>query len=341
MHFEAVFNNALDAMLLADDDQRYIDANPAACELTGYDRDELLQLRVQDLTPDDEQGGASEAFAAFVTAGRAEGTFRLARRDGSVVETEFRAVANVAPGVHLSVLHDVTATVRARRELEASVETLNVLETQRRELIRELLAAREGERRRLARELHDELGQILTSVKLLAVGLQQAPEDRMRTGLGDIHDLAQKAVDATRVLVGHLREGGAEDPTLRASLHRLAYEAESLHGLAVEVSANVDGDLVPVPVATAAHRIASEALNNAVKHAEASVVSIVAMRVEDTLVLVIEDDGMGFDPATASSSGGHGLVGMRERIAELSGTLTIAAAPGKGTTIRAELPLET
>ena len=464
MRFDAVFENALDAMLLADDDRRYVDANPAACELTGYTRDELVGMRVDDLTPAPDRGAVVERWEAFLAAGRAEGMFDLLRRDGTVVVTDFRAVACVAPGVHLSVMHDITErvraeqqaaeraerlelifaqlpavlwttdrdfrytfatgyrrsgvpaaladpistgatfadqtetdedlevvlaahrralagetasfdarafgldfhchveplrdrddhivgvigvgldvseTVRMRRELEETIDTLHVLETHRRDLIRELLLAREDERRRLSREMHDGLGQTLTSAKLLAAGLEQAPDERLRNGLHEMQRLMQAAVDSTRALVGRLRGEQAEDPTLRASLQRLASETRATHGLGVEVSVNIESDLLPLPVVTAAYRIASEAVTNAVKHADAEVVSIVGMRIDDRVVLVVEDDGAGFDPeATAATTTGHGLVGMRERAEELDGTLSIVSAAGTGTTIRAELPIE-
>ncbi len=148
-------------------------------------------------------------------------------------------------------------------------------------------------------------------------------------------------MDSARALVGQLRGEELEDPTLRASLQRLASETRATHGLGVEVSVNIESELLPLPVVTAAYRIASEAVANAVKHAGAQVVAIVGMRIDDRVVLVVEDDGAGFDPeATAATTSGHGLLGMRERADELGGTLTIVSAPGTGTTIRAELPIE-
>ena len=110
---QALFDNTLDAVLLADDRGRYVDANPAACTLLGYGRDELLRLGVADVTPPPDAEAGRAAWAAFLRDGRQEGEFTARRRDGTTVAVEFRAVANVQPGLHLSVLRDVTDRRRA------------------------------------------------------------------------------------------------------------------------------------------------------------------------------------------------------------------------------------
>lgn len=114
----AAFDVALDALLVADDDRRYIDANPAACALLGRTRDEVLGMRVEDVSPIGTD--VAGAWAAFIAQGEATGAFTLVRPDGSAVLVEFRASANVTPGCHLSILRDVTE----RRRLEGRLEEL-------------------------------------------------------------------------------------------------------------------------------------------------------------------------------------------------------------------------
>lgn len=123
--FQGLFANATDAMILADDDGAYIDANPAACTLTGYDRHELLGMHARDLTgtTDGESSPPVDARAMwdqFLAAGAMAGEFTVRRKDGSTVETDFRAVANIVPGVHLSTMRDVTDRKRTERALAAS-----------------------------------------------------------------------------------------------------------------------------------------------------------------------------------------------------------------------------
>ncbi len=126
--FRGLFTSATDAMILADDDGTYIDANPAACDLTGYDRDELMRLHAWDLqaAPASGEPGTTEEAAAmwrqFLADGAMAGEFPIRRKDGRTVETDFRAVADIVPGVHLSTLRDITARKQAERALAASEE---------------------------------------------------------------------------------------------------------------------------------------------------------------------------------------------------------------------------
>ncbi len=117
---QALFDNTLDAVLLADDRGRYVDANAAACTLLGYGRDELLRLGVADVTPAANADAGRAAWAAFLRDGRQEGEFTVRRKDGATAVVEFRAVANAQPGLHLSVLRDVTERGRVRAALEQS-----------------------------------------------------------------------------------------------------------------------------------------------------------------------------------------------------------------------------
>ena len=120
---EAIVNNALDAIFVADDEGRYFDVNPAACELTGYSRAALLAMSVWDLTPTRDEEAGRVTWQQFLGQGRAGGEYRLRRHDGTIVDVEFRAVANVLPNMHVSACRDVTerkeaAEALARREAQ-------------------------------------------------------------------------------------------------------------------------------------------------------------------------------------------------------------------------------
>jgi len=124
----ALFENALDAILLVDDEGRYVDANPAAAELLGYGRHELLHLKSADVIAPGSETQASAAFRAFAERGRYEGDYRLRRKDGIVRDAEFRSIANILPGLHLAIVRDVTDRKRAEEELRESRRRLEEAE---------------------------------------------------------------------------------------------------------------------------------------------------------------------------------------------------------------------
>jgi len=124
---EAIVDNALDAIFVADDDGRYIDANPAACELTGYSSSELMALSVWDLTPAPDVASGRAAWRRFLGEGRAVGEYALRRRDGTIVDVEFRAVANVLPHEHVSACRDVTERKRAAAALRGNRDFLQAV----------------------------------------------------------------------------------------------------------------------------------------------------------------------------------------------------------------------
>jgi signal transduction histidine kinase len=208
-----------------------------------------------------------------------------------------------------------------------------------RDALRRVVAAQELERRRLARELHDETGQALTSVLLALRSLEEkAADDEMREVVAQVRELVVATLHDVRRLAVELRPKALDDFGLEAALERLTQTFAEQAGLPVDFHARLGSERLPEEVETALYRIVQEALTNIVKHARASRVSVVLTRKGESAVAVIEDDGLGFDPDETRDDG-FGLVGMRERVALLDGRIAIEASPGSGTTIAAEVPL--
>jgi signal transduction histidine kinase len=202
-----------------------------------------------------------------------------------------------------------------------------------RDTLRRIVAAQELERRRLARELHDETGQALTSILL---GLKQLEGSGDKAGVQALRELVVATLQDVRRLAVELRPKVLDDYGLVPALERLTQGFAEQTGMHVDLEASTIRERLPVEVETAIYRIVQESLTNVVKHAHAQRVSVLLTRANGRIKAVIEDDGTGFDPAEAE--GGIGLIGMRERIELIDGTLTVETSATSGTTVAAEVP---
>jgi signal transduction histidine kinase len=208
-----------------------------------------------------------------------------------------------------------------------------------RDALRRVVSGQELERRRLARELHDETGQALTSILLGLRAVEEAGDaSKMRAAAGDLRELVVGTLQDVRRLAVQLRPKALDDFGLVPALERLVQTFAETSGIAVELEAQLGEERLPSEVETTLYRLVQEALTNVVKHAEATKVSILLVRRGGTATAVIEDDGRGFDPAGAAPDS-LGLEGMRERAELHDGRLTIEATPGSGTTLVVEIPL--
>jgi signal transduction histidine kinase len=221
---------------------------------------------------------------------------------------------------------------------QAAVAIENAGSVQR-DALRRAVQAQEAERRRLARELHDETGQALMSILLGLSAVERAESaEAARAAAGELRELVVETLQAVRRLAVELRPSALDDFGLEPALRRLGQTVREGGELDVQVEATLGEERLPADVETALYRIVQEALTNAVKHAGAEHVSIVLTRKQRSVMVMIEDDGCGFDSAVISRDG-LGLLGMRERVQLLDGELEIETSPGMGTTLVLELPL--
>jgi len=208
-----------------------------------------------------------------------------------------------------------------------------------RDALSRAVQAQELERKRLARELHDETGQALTSILLGLKPLEaSAASDETRAAVADLRELVVSTLQDVRRLAVELRPTALDDFGLATAAERLAATFRENTGLHVDFEARLAEDRLPSEVETTLYRIVQEALANIVKHADASRVSILLTQMNRSVTALVEDDGRGIDDA-ASREDALGLVGMRERVGLVGGRLTIESAGGAGTTIVAEVPL--
>ena len=208
-----------------------------------------------------------------------------------------------------------------------------------------MIAAQEDERKRIARELHDSTGQSLTSLLLGLRRLEEAAElETLRDRVDDLREIVSASLDEVRRLAWELRPSVLDDMGLVAALQRYVTDYRERHGVAADfLTHGLDGKRLPPEVETTIYRIVQEALTNVVRHARAQNVSVMIDRRERKVLLVIEDDGVGFDPAQmVDGPRPHlGLYGMRERAELLGGKFTVESSAGQGTTLFVDLPIET
>ena len=232
-------------------------------------------------------------------------------------------------------------------KLVESNERLRREMAEREQLRRKLLHAQEEERRRIARELHDQMGQNLTA---LNVGLKSLLGGRSRSGLGSrvqrLQELAtQTARDLHRVAV-ELRPAALDDLGLVKAIRALADTWSARYGIEVDFEA---GQYQPAGISneieTILYRIIQESLNNVAKHSGATRVALVLRHTADHVHAIIEDDGHGFDAGTISQSGNGsgrlGLLGIQERLGLVGGSLSVESAPGGGATLIVRIPIVT
>jgi two-component system sensor histidine kinase UhpB len=216
-------------------------------------------------------------------------------------------------------------------------EMLDRLETERRESARRALLVQERERRRIARELHDEVGQTLTGVMLQVEGLSGAIPEERREQLDELRETARHGMEEVRRIARRLRPEALEDLGLQSALAALA--AAFGEQARVRVERRLDhGPPLPEEHELVVYRIAQEALTNVARHARATRVRLQLQRTDEQVILTIRDNGRGLPPVASSSS--HGIQGMRERAMLIGAQLTINGPPGGGTEVQLSIPLD-
>lgn len=212
-------------------------------------------------------------------------------------------------------------------------------ERELRRLSQQLVRAQEEERRTISRELHDEVGQTLTGLRYELASLEtlrEAPADQFRDHLSDAKSLAERTLQSVRALAMGLRPSMLDDLGLGPAHEWQAREFSRRTGIPVDVLLEgLPGDL-PDAHRTCVYRVVQEALTNCARHAHASHIRIAVHSAPDALTLTVQDDGVGIGKRAPA---GLGLVGIEERVKELGGSVTLQSQPGKGTLLRAELPL--
>jgi PAS domain S-box-containing protein len=340
-----IIDSAMDAIITIDARNRVTLFNRAAERIFGYEAREVLGKPVERLMPARFRPAHSahvERFGRTGVSSRPMGHTRIVsaqRKSGEEfpIDASISQVQVDGRAHYTVILRDVSERVKAEAELAQAREEL-------RELAIASRTAREEENRRISRELHDELGQNLTSLKMDIAWLEQSlPEaaGEVRKTIANMRSLVDRTVASTRRISADLRPLMLDDLGLGPALEWIAAESAKRHGF--EVALDVDPACAQLgePLASQIYRMVQEGLTNAARHAQAKRVAIRLAERGDEIELEIEDDGRGIAEGDLSKKGSFGLMGLRERVHILAGRVRIESGPGRGTRIFAALPRET
>lgn len=294
------------------------------------------------------QGEYEHALRTYLRQG-GEGSLKQAYELGRRALSEGRGILDML-GVHQQALEKVLSNGHSgdvvRPAGEFLVELMSPFEMTHRafgeanDTLRRLNESLESETRRIARALHDESGQLLAAVHIQLRQMARSVSPNVQLNLGEVESLLEQVEQQLRNFSHELRPTVLDDYGLVPALQTLAEKFSKRFALPV----SVDGKLNPrltKSVEAAMYRVAQEALNNVARHAKASRVNIRIWRSPGEFHCSIRDDGVGFDPATTKGSrNALGLLGMRERLHVLGGTLQIESAPQQGTELKILIPVE-
>jgi PAS domain S-box-containing protein len=355
--YRSLYHNTPAMLHSVDPQGRLVSVSDYWAEALGYSRQEVIGRRITDLmTPASRRFAEQTVMPAFFKTGFCNDVpYQFIKKNGQIIEVALSAIAERDPQGRivrsLSVSIDVTEHKRAQAALQQAKEQLDRhskdlerLVDQRTDQLRRLsggiLLRQEKERAAIARELHDELGQVLTALRMEAVWLagrlkaaDPPAADRALTMVG----LIDKNIDDVRGLAVRLRPGVLDDLGLVDALEWLTSDFERRTGIICLFDHDSIAEMGEV-VATAAYRIVQEALTNAARHAEASQVRVALRLGEDGLTVSVVDNGKGFDPTSGNAAEGLGVAGMMERAGLIGGSLTLTAKPGSGATVCFRIP---
>jgi PAS domain S-box-containing protein len=334
--YRELFENAKDAIYVHDLGGRYLSVNRAAEELIGFSREEILGKHFSNfVSPRDLKHVRTNLCRKLDEENETIYEVNVVNRNGSRIPVEVSSRLIYEKGVAMGIqgtARDITDRKRAQEALR--------IYSQR------LIEAQEAERQKIARELHDEIGQVLTAVRINLQSIQRSCRtDECLPQLDDSVAIVDEALGSVRELSIELRPALLDDLGLSAALRWYVDRYAQRTGITARVLNGLKEDTrLPRELETACFRIAQEALTNVARHAQASNVSVQLERSRERMLLTIIDDGIGFDISklrkSASPAAALGLRGMEERALVLGGYIEIESGSESGTQIRATFPLK-
>jgi PAS domain S-box-containing protein len=341
--YRGLMDYSSDAILLADLDGNLTDANRRAEELLGYTKEELLKMRYTQLHSPEHLEEIVRTFQGIIMAGGTQiSESAVLRKDGAQVPVDITGslIEYAGKKVAQGIFRDITERQKAEAALRDSELKLRLLTSQ-------LLTIQERERRRVSRELHDELGQALTVLKIHLVAIEnklRRDQQGLKANCEQLLSYIDLVIENVRRLSWDLSPSILEDLGLSSSLGYLLDETCRNNNLSCSVAIDSIDHLFSAETRINIYRIFQESLTNVVKHAQATHISVAVKKKGDQVSFVILDNGRGFDQEKVLtldvSKRGLGLTAMNERALMARGSLRILSKPDQGTRISFSIPME-
>ncbi|MGE5313332.1 MAG: PAS domain S-box protein [Acidobacteriota bacterium] len=334
-HFEFLSKYSNDIVMVASDERKIIEANDRALATYGYTAEELHAIDPLSLRVPEERS----AFPALLDRLKMDDGFvfetRHQRKDGTTfpVEVSARLLQREGRMYYQTIIRDITERKHAEDAIRQQRDRL-------RSLAVHVDAIREEERKNLAREIHDQLGQELTAIKMnIAVLAAKTKQDEWLTAkIRDIRGLVDASILSVRRISQALRPGVLDELGLSAAIEWQTRDFEKQYGIGCSCEIGSVPSALKEGIPIVMFRILQESLTNVARHAEATHVHVKFEAVQHALKLTVEDNGKGIDIAMKQKKTSHGILGMKERAYNFGGTVAITRRPEGGTLVTAHIP---
>ncbi len=327
---------------------KILSCNEMLLKVSGFSADEIISRSVFDLYHPDSRDVARKAYEAFLDSGVVQDVeLQITNKQGDRIDVSLNAsaVRNEAGAVvgSRSVWRDITKRKKAETELRASEVALRSSRQNLRRLTGRVLTAQEEERRRVARDLHDDFSQRLAGLAIELASLEKnlsEPAPELAAKVGNFQDQLKSLSSDLHTVSHQLHPAILDELGLFSAIESECERVTRIEGLKIDYTSGDAPSSLPKDIAIGIYRVTQEALRNVVTHAQASEIRVSISAVDEGLFLSVEDNGIGFVRSKLQPTSGIGIAGMRERIRHIDGRMSVKSQPGRGTKVEVYVPLE-